>query len=325
MSDKLKELDAIRGIAIISVVLSHMGHFITPWPEWCSYSSLIGVGLFFFVSGYVLYLAHPIRITDLNTFCKKRLMRIYPLYTVAFIVGYLQGPNYYLQCSWWEILGYYLNINNILQPRYMLTLTAYWFVSAILFYYVLFIIININRYSTNTLSTFLLGSIIFAAMIGIRQFFGIIPTNWFAYFVVFVLGVTAARINLFNPKNKKYTLLALVILIISYIYSYNTFGFFYLNNSSVLLPHILTITQIALFGFVFYVLIGLLPSMIRDALCKIGFAAFAIYLFHMSIFLRLPPEYYLLGLPLSIIISYYIQKVEIHIIKRKDWAKDHTQ
>jgi peptidoglycan/LPS O-acetylase OafA/YrhL len=132
---KLKELDAIRGIAIILIVFYHMNYFIKPWPDWSIYGAVIGVGLFFFVSGYVLYLAHPKRITDLKTFCKKRLMRIYPLFTVAFILTFVQEPGS-LNQPLKEIIGYYLNINNILEPRYMFGLNGYWFIGAILLYYI---------------------------------------------------------------------------------------------------------------------------------------------------------------------------------------------
>jgi hypothetical protein len=55
--------------------------------------------------------------------------------------------------------------------------------------------------------------------------------------------------------------------------------------------------------------------MARDALYEIGFASLAIYLFHMSVFFRLPKEYYLIGLPLTLIIGYYIQKLEISITR----------
>jgi len=320
MTFKLRELDAIRGIAIILIVFFHMQYFIKPWPDWSLYGAMIGVGLFFFISGYVLYLAHPTRITDVRTFCKKRLMRIYPLFTIAFIVSFLQDPSY-LNLPPQEIIGYYLNINNILQPRYMLILTGYWFIGALLLCYISFIIIN--RYFTNSLSIFFLGSIILLTMIGIRQFFGIIPTRMLAFFCVFVLGILATRINLFNPANKKYALPAFITIVLMYTYSFYNYGFFFLDDmptSYGLTPYIISIAQILLFGFVCYALFGFLPSLIRDSLCKVGFAAFAIYLFHMSVFWRLPSEYYLLGLPLSIIIGYYTQKLEVYILKRKIWA-----
>ena len=70
-------------MAIILIVFYHMQYFIKPWPDWSLYGAVIGVGLFFFISGYVLYLVHPTRIIDVPTFGKKRLMRIYPLFTIA--------------------------------------------------------------------------------------------------------------------------------------------------------------------------------------------------------------------------------------------------
>jgi hypothetical protein len=136
----------------------------------------------------------------------------------------------------------------------------------------------------------------------------------------------AARINLFNPENKKYAPFAFIILIILYIYSYYSFGFYFLDDTQYgLIPYVISIAQILLFGFVCYALLGFLPSMIRDSLCMVGFAAFAIYLFHMSVFRVLPQDYSLIGLPLSIVVGYYIQKLEISIVKRKDRAMDHPR
>ena len=93
INKRVKELDGLRGLAILSVVLFHYttrfdqiyGH--THLPFSFSYGHY-GVQLFFMLSGYVIYLS--IQNIDLTyDFIVKRFSRLYPAYWVSIMLTFL--------------------------------------------------------------------------------------------------------------------------------------------------------------------------------------------------------------------------------------------
>jgi peptidoglycan/LPS O-acetylase OafA/YrhL len=91
-------LDAARGIAAISVMLFHVQkymfptHDLTPWPGMFT-ASYIAVDLFFLMSGVVISRSYDARLLDgsmtLRAFARIRWLRLYPLYGLAILVGFL--------------------------------------------------------------------------------------------------------------------------------------------------------------------------------------------------------------------------------------------
>ncbi|WP_100658714.1 acyltransferase family protein [Alteromonas flava] len=87
-SNRLTELDALRGIAALAVVIYHMvyryhelyGH--QGLPVYWSYFGQYGVQLFFMISGFVIYWTVD-RITVPREFVISRFARLYPVYWVA--------------------------------------------------------------------------------------------------------------------------------------------------------------------------------------------------------------------------------------------------
>lgn len=88
---RIKELDSLRGIAALMVVLYH---YTFRFHEKYSYSFLydvfnfeyghLGVELFFMISGFVIYMS----IKNINSpldFLKKRFYRLYPLFWLSLL------------------------------------------------------------------------------------------------------------------------------------------------------------------------------------------------------------------------------------------------
>ncbi len=76
-------LDAMRGVAAVSVVVYYATYRIMPM-------AYAGVDLFFMLSGFVLSHSHGEELANgagHRNFMIKRLIRLYPLYLVAFVVG----------------------------------------------------------------------------------------------------------------------------------------------------------------------------------------------------------------------------------------------
>lgn len=99
---RLQELDALRGLAALAVVLFHyttrydelFGHEKQGYLNF-SYGHL-GVNLFFMISGFVIFMT-LLRTKSIGEFAKKRALRLYPAYIVAVIVTFVAVKIYGLE------------------------------------------------------------------------------------------------------------------------------------------------------------------------------------------------------------------------------------
>ena len=82
-------LDAIRGVAAISVMLYHFSPFLADGKVLPS--SYLAVDLFFLLSGFVIAHAYDRKIENgmgFGTFLAIRLIRLYPLYLAGTLLGF---------------------------------------------------------------------------------------------------------------------------------------------------------------------------------------------------------------------------------------------
>ena len=91
-TDRLQELDALRGIAATAVMLFHYTiqyHelFDQPHSTWSFSPGRYGVQLFFVISGFVIFLSLS-RGTSLWDFAANRIIRIYPAYWVCLSITF---------------------------------------------------------------------------------------------------------------------------------------------------------------------------------------------------------------------------------------------
>lgn len=101
--ERLYELDALRGLAVIGVMLSHyttryenlFGHVKNPYLLDFPYGGL-GVPLFFIISGFVIYMT-ILNSQTIKDFAIKRITRLYPAYIVAVILTFTLVTLYQLQ------------------------------------------------------------------------------------------------------------------------------------------------------------------------------------------------------------------------------------
>ncbi|TIW52974.1 MAG: acyltransferase, partial [Mesorhizobium sp.] len=78
-------LDALRGVAAISVMLYHFSPFIADGKVLPS--SYLAVDLFFLLSGFVIAHAYDRKIESGMGFGTFRLIRLYPLYLAGTLLG----------------------------------------------------------------------------------------------------------------------------------------------------------------------------------------------------------------------------------------------
>ena len=92
MESRIQFLDFLRALAIVFVLLDHLPDYKIPFLGIFSpYFGRFGVGLFIFVSGYLMFLTNRSfhSTHDILEFYKKRARRIFPLYLIALLVFFV--------------------------------------------------------------------------------------------------------------------------------------------------------------------------------------------------------------------------------------------
>lgn len=111
MPSRIKELDALRGIAALFVVFFHytMGR---PEAQWGFKLGVTGVDLFFIISGFVIFMSIR-KVSSATEFAVNRFTRLYPTYwacaTVTFIAQHI-GNHWFYHTNNTSTVHYLVNL-----------------------------------------------------------------------------------------------------------------------------------------------------------------------------------------------------------------------
>jgi len=138
----------LKGLAILAIVFSHMGYFLSNNHSFLFPLSImagVGVNLFLFLSGYGLTMSALKKNLSIINFYKKRLLKLFmPFWLVAFVFFVLDFFILHISYSWPYIIQSLLGIF----PRADLFLdvnSPLWFLTLTLFYYLLFPLIFLKK------------------------------------------------------------------------------------------------------------------------------------------------------------------------------------
>jgi len=319
---RLLELDMLRAVAIIFIVIAHTVYFVTTpllsgaitylFP----YLVIFGLSLFFFVSGFVLYYSDDGIETAAGVlaFWKKRVIRIYPLYWLAFFAFFVL-ETYHIGALTIDISLSSLPIQlsglqALLAPRFINPGTfTLWFVGVILIFYLIYPLI---AYPSRDVKHFILVSCaVLLPFVVMRLAFNIIDFRFFTYYGIFVAGILTSKYGALYTSRPQARLVcvgsvALIAfcLLIRYVdvlregalaaaqgYLFNGYGLFSYNPSE--LPLLLSLVILLnifalLFIYVAFIAARLyLPSINKTLLSlilAIAFATYSIYLFDFQVF-----------------------------------------
>jgi peptidoglycan/LPS O-acetylase OafA/YrhL len=349
--ERLVVFDFIRLFAILMVVLSHTLK-VGSVPFDIGYLGILGNALFFFISGYLIYLNNSTFKSkkDILKFYKKRLLRIYPLYIMAFLfllfVSFILGTaNTY---SPFEIITSILGLQMVFYPKLITSPIILWFIGMILIFYVIYpLVMYFSRQSI--IKYFILSCFAIGLLVLVKVFTGFIGGGVFEYYFVFVAGVLAAWVQIF--KSKKIHIISILSWIIFAICVFITQVIHpsigdaeHLSLSlSVIIPVGFVILLRMIYGisavFVLYSAFNFIKpnKNISSFIVSGAFAAYAVYLFHgpffsivnkiitsiggvVSEFILSPIVYdillILISIPVIFIIGYFLQKGENICIKK---------
>lgn len=221
MANKIIAFDFLRALAIIMIIPAHLSNFL-----FSTYSKLglyafdpffanMGLGLFIFMSGYLLYYNNPSINTyqDIFSFYKKRLLRIFPLYWAALIAFILifsvfapklhSGfvfPNAQNVFTYYNILIHLLGLQIILAPAYSSPMLTLYFIGLIVAFYIVYPFITM--FSRNSKQLLFVSSTLFFGFFLVSTIFDIIDVRFFMFFWIFVLGIFSCKEKLFEKSEE---------------------------------------------------------------------------------------------------------------------------
>lgn len=219
---RLFSLDLMRAMAILLVILTHSQEYLLNKgivPYFGDNLSLLGLSLFFFLSGYATHYTH----SSINSwkgiyeFYKGRALRIYPLYwcaLCAFIVPGFIDPKLSLHQSSLGILSHFLGLQILLYP-YIQPIFTLWFVGAIVLFYIIYPFLI--KFAKSVSHLLILSLLIFMGLVAIHGIFGIIECSFFLYYYTFIIGISFSYLRLFyedKPTRHLFLMSAIFLLIL---------------------------------------------------------------------------------------------------------------
>lgn len=316
MSHKTKktEIDLMRGIAILSVIIIHVSGYFTNIKQinglmitmaTIDFFAHFAVPLFVFISGFVLMLSSKEKII-LKTFYKRRILKIIPPYLIF--------STLYLLLSSLTLSPFSLNIPDFsIILLKLLTATSFshlWFIALIVQFYLVFPLLRkFSQSSFLTLSNILLAIGIqiiwqicakfvlhnFEFNDFIQSFFQtFVLGSFISYIGYFLLGMYFSKNNLRiiqQLEKIKYLWLMFLIISLTSLISYYHLSLLSVQNNFYNLPwkslliirFLSPFLYIATFLFLYKLCLKNIPIFVKNTLTLFSKYSFGIYLTHHGI------------------------------------------
>lgn len=347
-ANKLEYVNAVRGLAILMVIVLHVSTEVKELPEAFHYmcgKGAYGVQLFFVASAFTLFLSYSNRIKAEDIYTKhnffiRRFFRISPMYYLAAIIYsivcfYIPAYNDGKPLAVWKVLINIFYVNSFVPGAINYLPPGGWSVGVEMLFYccVPFLFAKIKTlhnalkwFLTLSLLSFILKLVIRYLLVRFSiDYHG--PENWFLYFwfpnqaPVFILGmVLFFAIKKYTIKSKwavyvGITFSSLLLLLFTYLRRR--------IDPYVIIPeHII----VAVFFTVNIFFMSQLPIKIFDNKFTrfLGDISFSLYLVHFIVvyvladYVHLPVNPYLqfaILLGLTLVISSAISKLTFHMIE----------
>jgi peptidoglycan/LPS O-acetylase OafA/YrhL len=346
MRKRVVEFDVMRALAIFFIIFHHLpGHTFNFYSlhfkglrldlsSLYLLNSHFGLSLFVFISGYFLSMPNPSfkSWSDMWHFILKRYVRIYPLYVIALLLFVA------INGSIWDssrirdgltVASFVLNLLGlqvVLASRFCVPMLTLWFVGLIVSYYYSFVILaragrGVIRFVIVALAIPLFGALL-------MHWAGLMDERFLLYWGIFIAGILAARYQLLEKMKPRHAvLLALIFVIVVSLYV----AFIYPKEIPPVRPSLLSSVGLSSFILLNSIMLSFVPlvfaiarGIVRSGRCallqRIGYASFCIYLFHRPVWWLMADIYSpanaktkvlylaLLGIPVSIFLSYYLQR-----------------
>ncbi len=219
MKNRIIAFDFLRALAIVMIIPAHLSNFLsTSYGKLALYAAdpyfaNMGLGLFIFMSGYLLYYNNNAihSFQNVLSFYRKRLLRIFPLYWAAIAVFTLvffifapkinSGfvfPNAEHVFSFYNVIVHILGLQIFLAPAYASPMLTLYFIGLIIVFYMIYpLMIMLSK---NSKQLVFYSSFIFIGFLLISRTFNIIDLRFFMFFPIFVFGILTCKESLFEES-----------------------------------------------------------------------------------------------------------------------------
>lgn len=219
MKNRIIAFDFLRALAIVMIIPAHLSNFLsTSYGKLALYAAdpyfaNMGLGLFIFMSGYLLYYNNNAihSFQNVLSFYRKRLLRIFPLYWAAIAVftfvffifapkinsGFV-FPNAEHVFSFCNVIVHILGLQIFLAPAYASPMLTLYFIGLIIVFYMIYpLMIMLSK---NSKQLVFYSSLIFIGFLLISRTFNIIDPRFFMFFPTFVFGILTCKESLFEES-----------------------------------------------------------------------------------------------------------------------------
>jgi peptidoglycan/LPS O-acetylase OafA/YrhL len=286
---RILELDALRGIAALMVVIFH---FTCDRGEdsWSFNIGCIGVDLFFMISGFVILMTINSN-KNWKEFLLNRFSRLYPTYwvCVSIITLFILLANHYnivenkksiflpMYFANLTMIQPYLNYNTIDGAHGTLTVE-------LLFYFFVFLFFFINKKNWIELSGGLILVLVFCIrffvdeILSIKKLFEIIESiSFLVYFPLFYSGILFYKMKFNKTTITRWILLSFSFMIQLFVFDrlYNNRGYLSFTEYAICLFTIHLLFTLYLFGKLNFI--------VNKITLWLGSISYTLYLLHKSI------------------------------------------
>lgn len=287
---RLLELDCLRGIAAITVVLFHISASIPALHGFFDFGCT-GVELFFLISGFVIFLTIK-KTKNAKHFIVSRFARIYPAYwacvsiTTLAIISWevatrqpLSFPNFREYCINLTMFQYYFDVKNIDDVYWTLTYE-------LLFYGFVLLLYLLNAVKNFHVIGYIIVITCLACLFVLKPLnpgiYSIVIHHFpiINYFALFIAGITFYQLKFDGHSFSKY-FLVILCLITQTLFFHETGKIAFLSY-----PQYLACLLVYFSAFFLYIT-NLLGFIINSVTLFLGKISYSLYLIHYYISYRL--------------------------------------
>jgi peptidoglycan/LPS O-acetylase OafA/YrhL len=350
MQRRVIGFDIVRALAISLILFHHLSQhsfdfyvfhlkgylldltFIYWWETY------LGLGLFVFISGYLLSKTNPSFESwrDVRQFILQSSILIFPLYIIAMALFIVLDGHIRDSLNICTFVLNLLGLQVIFASKHCTPLLTLWFVGLILPYYYLLIILV--KYGRSVIRFIILAFTILLFATLLRQIVGLIDERFILYFGIFVAGILGAKYELIEKMEFSHTtfvsplLVILVYFYVAFIHPKEIRSFFsFIGMSDLIMKNLIILCLVFI---VFAVARVMIRANCYGLLQKIAYASYGMYLFHRPVWWIMVDIYNpanaqvkavylaLFGMPLTIFVSYYVQKFYDKYFRERWIARD---
>ena len=293
VKERLPELDALRGLAALSVCFFHFSTFNYAFFNLRYFRfGVTGVDLFFLISGFVIFMSIT-KIQQLRDFWIARISRLYPAYWVSIIIAVTSfyffrsntvnlSPNY--------VIGNLLMVQPLLRAKDLVE--AYWTLYIELNFYLFISAVWYLKKINNIENTVLAGLLIMLCFNGYylvsnsalyQQFFISIRGVWplLSHFHLFAAGIIFYKVYQKGYSVKRVLLITVCFFTILIVHPLGGRVVYFLSARE----HLLVT---GFYFFIFFLLVSKKLSFLKVKwLTFFGTISYSLYLLHQSLGLSL--------------------------------------